>query len=119
MKDIGLLSIKRLLEVGSIPQDAFNKIWNGVCQETVRNDYILFKSMIKDLDLNLLTKLLTKLHDDYEGYNISSSEESNPEDEEEWQDLSNFGSLRNIFEIMKTINIKSEFEHLYTIIKNH
>ncbi|CAI6370040.1 unnamed protein product [Macrosiphum euphorbiae] len=118
MKDIGLLSIKRIKEVGPVPQDAFSKICDvyGIDQERVRNDYILLKSVIKDLDLNLLTKLPAKLHDDYEEH-ISDSNESNGEDEEEQQNLNNFGSLGNIFEIINTMNIKSEFEHLYTIIK--
>jgi len=117
MKDIGLLSIKRIKEVGPVPQDAFSKICDvyGINQERVRNDYILLKSIIKDLDLNLLTKLPAKLHDDYEEL-LSDSNESNDEDEEQ-QNLNNFGSLGNIFEIINTMNIKSEFEHLYTIIK--
>jgi hypothetical protein len=79
------------------------------------NYYILFKSFIKYLDLNLLTKLSVKLQDDYEEYKSGSSE-SNIEDEDKWQDSNNFGSLRNIFGIINTMNIKSEFEHLYTII---
>ncbi|XP_025191548.1 uncharacterized protein LOC112591824 [Melanaphis sacchari] len=114
----GILSLKRIKEVGPVPQDAFSKICDiyGINQESVRNDYILFKSIIKDLDLNLLKKLPAKLHDDSEEY-TSGSDESNKEDEEELQDLNNFGSLRNIFEIINTMNIKSEFEHLYTIIK--
>jgi hypothetical protein len=53
--------------------------------------------------------LLAKLHNDYEEYKSGSSE-NNTEDEEEWQDL-------NIFGIINTMNIKSEFEHLYIIIK--
>ncbi|XP_060855600.1 zinc finger MYM-type protein 1-like [Metopolophium dirhodum] len=118
MKDLGLLSLKRLKEVGPVPQDAFSKICDvyGINQESVRNDYILLKSVIKDIDLNLLTKLPAKLHDDCEEY-IRGSDESNIEDEEERQDLNNVGSLRNIFEIINNMNIKSEFEHLYTIIK--
>jgi len=118
MKDIGLLSLKRKKGVGSVLQYEFSKICDvyGINQESVRNDYILLKSVIKDLDLNLLIKLPAKLHDDYEEY-ISGSDESNKEDEKERQDLNNFGSLRNIFEIINTMNIKSEFEHLYTIIK--
>jgi hypothetical protein len=76
-----------------VPQDAFSKICDvyGINQESVRNDYILLKSVIKDLDLNLLTKLPAKLHDDYKKY-ISGSDESNKEDEEERQDLNNFGT---------------------------
>jgi hypothetical protein len=106
MKDISLLSLKRIKEVGPVPQDAFSKMCDVyvINQESVKNDYILLKSVIKNLDLNLLTKLPAKLHDDYENY-ISGSDESNKEDEEERQDLNNFGSLRNIFEIINTLNI--------------
>jgi hypothetical protein len=46
------------------------------------SDYKLFKSFIKDLDLNLLTKLPSKIHDDYEEYKRDLSK-SNTEDEEE------------------------------------
>lgn len=118
MKDIGLLSLKRIKEVGPVPQDAFRKICDvyGINQECVRIDYILLKSVIKDLDLNLLTKLPAKLHDDYEEC-IIGLDENNKEDEEKLQDFNNFGSLRNIFEKINTMNIKSKFEHLYTIIK--
>jgi hypothetical protein len=54
MKDIGLLSLKRIKEVGPVPQDAFSKMCDVyvINQESVRNDYILLKSVIKDLDLN-------------------------------------------------------------------
>ncbi|KAF0704959.1 zinc finger MYM-type protein 1-like [Aphis craccivora] len=65
--------------VGPVPQDAF---------KCVRNDYILLKSVIKDLDVNLLIKLPAKLHYDYEEC-ISGSDESNKDDEEELQDLNN------------------------------
>lgn len=106
MKDIGLLSLNHIKKVDPVSQDAFNKTCDvyGINQESVRNDYILFKSVIKDLDLNLPTKLPAKLHDDHETC-ISGSDESSKEDEEEWQDLKNFGSLRNILEIINTMNI--------------
>lgn len=73
-----------------MPQDAFSKIWDfyRINQECVRNDYILLKSVIKDLDVNLLIKLPAKLHYDYEEC-ISGSDESNKDDEEELQDLNN------------------------------
>jgi hypothetical protein len=56
-----------------------------------------------------LTKLPSKIHDDYEEYKRDLSK-SNTEDEEEWQDLNKFG-------IINTMNIKSEFERLHIIIK--
>jgi len=41
--------------------------------KSIRNDYILLKSVMKDLYFNLLIKLPAKLHDHYEEY-ISSSD---------------------------------------------
>lgn len=116
IKDIGLLSLKRIKENTLVPQDAFEKICEiyNLNQELVRNEYILFKSIIKDLDVDLLSKLPEKIHTDFDSDEEHSDEE---ESDGDMNDLKNLGSLFNIFEIINMINMKPEFENLYNIIK--
>lgn len=62
MNVIGFLSLKRIKKSVLCPQDAFKKIHDvyGINREFVRNDDVLFKSIIEDLDLNLSSKLPAK-----------------------------------------------------------
>lgn len=114
IKDIGLLSLKRMNEISKVPQDAFVKICEtyGLNQENVRNEYILFKHILKDLNLNLLMALPKKLHDSFE------NDSENDDDEiEEDIDFKNLGSLIKIFKIINATNLQPEFENLYETIK--
>lgn len=110
------MSLKRIKENTLVPQDAFEKICEiyNLNQELVRNEYILFKSIIKDLDVDLLSKLPEKIHTDFDSDEEHSDEE---ESDGDMNDLKNLGSLFNIFEIINMINMKPEFENLYNIIK--
>lgn len=116
MKDIGLLSLRRMREITKVPKDAFKKICEiyELNQESVKNEYILFKNILKDLDVHLLTELPKKLHDD------SDSKDDSDDDADEIQekgDFKNLGSLIQIFKIIKAANLKPEFENLFEIIK--
>jgi len=46
-------------EKTDLPQDAFKIICKvyGLNQELIKNEYIMFKEIVKDLDVNLLLKL--------------------------------------------------------------
>lgn len=56
MKDIGLLSLKRIKEKTDLPQDAFKIICSvyGLNQKLIKNEYIMFKKIVKGLDIKLL-----------------------------------------------------------------
>jgi len=116
MKDIGLLLLKRMKEKTDLPQDAFKMICNvyGLNQELIKNECIMFKEIVKDLDVNLLFKLLEKIHADSDEDNIYSDDQ---ESDGEINNYKNIASLINIFETINNSNIKAEFENLYNIIK--
>jgi len=116
MKDIGLLSLKRMKEKTDLPQDAFKMICNvyGLNQELIKNEYIMFKEIVKDLDVNFLLKLPEKIYADSGEDNIHSDDE---ESDGEIDNYKNMASLINIFETMNNANIKAEFENLYNLIK--
>jgi len=74
----------------------------------------MFKQILKDLDLKLLTNLPKYLHNTTDDKN-SNSDDSN--EEVELDSVMNVGSLINIFQIINTTNLKPEFENVYSIIK--
>lgn len=110
MKDIGLLSSRRMREITEVPKDAINKICEiyELTKESVKNEYILFKNTLKDLYVHLLTELPNKLHDD--------SDEDTGEIQE-IGDFKNLGILIQIYKIINAVNLKPEFENLFEIIK--
>lgn len=59
--------------------DAFKTICevNGITQECKGNNYLLFKNVIKDLDLALVKKLTVRLHDSDDEYISDESNEEN------------------------------------------
>lgn len=103
-------------EKTNLPQDAFKMICNvhGLNQEIIKNEYIMFKEIVKDLDVNLLSKLPEKIHTDSDEDNIHSDDE---ESDGEIDNYKNMASLINIFETMNNANIKAKFENIYNIIK--
>lgn len=104
LKDIGLLSIRRMQESTEVPLDAFDKLCNmyKFSQEKVRSEYIMFKQILKDLDLKLLPNLPKYLH------NTTDDENSNLDDSDEEVKLDsvmNMGSLINIFLIINKTRV--------------
>lgn len=65
-------------EYTPVPQDAFQKICEiyVLNQELVKNEYILFKAILKDLDIKLLSKVPNRIHAD------SDEDESNSDQDE-------------------------------------
>lgn len=122
LKDIGLLSIKRMKEVQitNIPQDAFKEIClvYELDQESVKREYILFAQFIQDTDLKKLQKMPEILHSDSDTDTSEESEENNTNsNQQEYYSLINLGSLKQIFEIFHSLNLKPEFQNLYNLIK--
>jgi len=66
LKDIGLLSLRRMQDETVVPQDAFEKLCKmyGFSQEKVRSEYMMFKQILNDLDHKLLKKI-TKMSTQY------------------------------------------------------
>lgn len=110
------ISLKRSLEYTHIPQDALKMICKvyGFHQELVRNKYLLFQEILKNLNVKILTKWPKKIH--------NNSKEKEYSDlyinkDEEIVEVNNLSSLVNIFQIMNTINIKLEFQNFHDVIK--
>lgn len=86
----------------------------GFHQELVRNKYLLFQEILKNLNVKILTKWPKKIH--------NNSKEKEYSDlyinkDEEIVEVNNLSSLVNIFQIMNTINIKLEFQNFHDVIK--
>lgn len=126
LKDIGLLSIKRMNEVQitNIPKDAFKKICSlyGLDQESVQREYILFSQFIQDINLKKLQKLPEILHS-YRESDSDVLEESEQELQnktlktQDYNNLKNIGSLKQLYEIFHSANLQPEFQNLFHIIK--
>lgn len=75
LKDIGLLSIKRMKEVQktNIPKDAFKKVCSlyGLDIESVQSEYIMFSQFMQDIDFKKLHKVPETLHSESESDSIN------------------------------------------------
>lgn len=106
-------------EKTELSQDAFKMICNvyGLNQESIKNEYIMFKEIVNDLDVHLLFKLPDKIHAHSDEDNIHNDNELDEESDGEIDNYKNMASLLNIFEIINNANLKAEFENLYNLIK--
>lgn len=93
-------------EKTDLPQDAFKMICNvyGLNQELIKNEYIMFKEIVKDLDVKLLLKLPKQIHSDSDEDNIHSDDE---ESDGEIDNYKNMASLINIIKLSLTLPTSS------------
>jgi len=94
-----------------VPQDAFDefcKIYR-FSQEKVRSKYIMFKQILKDLDLKLLTNLPKLLN--VNNFNDENSNSDKSDEKVELDSVIYVRSLINIFQTTNKTNLKPDFEN--------
>ena len=140
IKDLSLLSRKRLIEVCEnpkcLPQDAFNSFCSIYSKYSdaneVRKEFVTFSSCFKELEKTI--EIPSSLHADAatnsseveQGMDLDSELESDCENEVEGIDLaeesaskvcSNVGSLPQIFKLFCKAKLKTVFPNLHAVLK--